>query len=284
MALVRTTAVLTVVSLLTAGCAVLGGAQTEPAVTYDLSAIRFEGRSQSSGGSGRSGRWQVVLQEPTALRALAGDKIVVKPNAAEINYFGDAIWNDRLPRLLQARMLETLQQSDVFAAVSDGRDRVDADLELSTHLSKFQVELTGAARKPADSASAGGEGGKTGRSGQAVVEMMVKVIDPAEGRVIARRQFDASVYVARDTPANGVAGLDAGLQDVLGALFAWLEDVAVARTVRVSERTITRPNRAAGRGGAGQTRSVLGEARVAQSQNRATRRTLLSGERSRGDD
>jgi cholesterol transport system auxiliary component len=87
--------------------------------------------------------FQLVVNEPRAVRSLETDRILVKPGPAQISYYKDAVWSDRLPRLMQARLVEAFQNAGLVSAVGSRADRLDADIEMASELRAFQVEITG---------------------------------------------------------------------------------------------------------------------------------------------
>src|SRR5207247_4455757 len=94
---------LTLLALTISGCALLGGG-TPQLDTYELSAPTvMEGP--------RHGHLQVLIAEPTALKALDGQNIVIRPAPGAIQYLKGAQWADRLPKVVQARLAETFQKS-----------------------------------------------------------------------------------------------------------------------------------------------------------------------------
>ena len=62
--------------------------------------------------------WQLVVYEPTAVHALETDRLMVRPSADQVSYYKGIAWSDRLPRLVQARIIETFQNSGAVKAVS----------------------------------------------------------------------------------------------------------------------------------------------------------------------
>ena len=124
------------------GCSLSGivkGALTDskPSATYDLvldhSRIKRAGRLDT----------QLVVGSPIAVRALAGDNILVKPSPTEVTYYGRSVWSDRLPKLIQARLVEALRISSRFRAVSDGSDRITGDVTMASTIEAFQIEVSG---------------------------------------------------------------------------------------------------------------------------------------------
>ena len=185
------------VGLLLSGCALASLGQTEPpSRTFDLAGTGF------TGTPGKRGGLQLVVSEPLAVRALAGDRILVKASATEISYFGGAVWGDQLPKLLQARLIETIQSGGRFQAVGDSRDRIDADLELASDIRRFEMTVEG-------------------KSATAHVELFLKLIDRRTGRLVASNGFAAEAAAASQTPEDGVSALNAAMQALLPRITAW---------------------------------------------------------------
>ena len=97
------------VSVLLSGCALLGGG-AGPLDTYELTA------ASPSETRGRSNR-QILIAEPSALKAFDGENIVITPSPGVIQYLKGAQWADRLPKIVQARLAETFQHSGRFRGV-----------------------------------------------------------------------------------------------------------------------------------------------------------------------
>src|SRR6187431_3058078 len=83
-------------SVVLSGCALIGGG-SKPLDTYQLTAP-----ATGTGDGGRGGR-QILIAEPSALKDLDGQNIVIQPSPGVIQYLAGAQWADRLPRIIQAR-------------------------------------------------------------------------------------------------------------------------------------------------------------------------------------
>ena len=174
---------------LLAGC----GSGAAPA-TFDLAALPATGRSL---GGGRS----VVVAEPVTLQTLEGDRIIVKDAAGGVSFLGGGQWADRLPRLIQARIVQTFENTGRLRSVSRPGDRVGADYTLISEIRAFEV-ATG--------------------SGEAVVEISAKLVGDASNRVAAARIFEARVPVSAVDAASAARGLDQALTGVLGQMARWI--------------------------------------------------------------
>jgi cholesterol transport system auxiliary component len=113
-------------ALVLAGCG--GGA---PAETFDLSAAREIRRGAVSG--------QLVVAEPTGLQFYDSDRIVVRDGAA-ITYLKGAQWSDRLPKLVQARLVQSFENVMRVGAVGRTGERIAADRQINIEIRAFEIE------------------------------------------------------------------------------------------------------------------------------------------------
>ena len=166
-----------------------------PVPTFDLIAPRDFGHV-------RPARGLLVVAVPTALQALDTEKIMIEPSPGEVTYASDAQWSDRLPRLLQARIVETFENGTRIRTVARSGDRVSADAQLVTDIRQFSIQV--------------GNGGK-----EAVVELSVKIIGERGGRIAAANVFYAHVPAAGANGQAAVNALNDALAIVLVDLVRW---------------------------------------------------------------
>lgn len=198
MSSLRAAAVCATAGLVLAGCALARVGPAEPPQTYDLVAPVSDAKTHARRGPGL----QVVVNEPIALRSLAGDRIAIRPSSAEIRYFGKASWSDQLPKLVQARMIESLGRSGRFSAVASSGERLDADVAVATEIRAFHVELQH--NVPV-----------------ARVNLYVRLIDQRRARVIVERNFSDETHARNDDAESGVLALNASMQAVLPRVASW---------------------------------------------------------------
>jgi cholesterol transport system auxiliary component len=174
---------------LLAGC----GSGAAPA-TFDLTALPSSGRSL---GGGRS----IAVAEPVTLQPLEGDRIIVKDGAGGLSFLGGGQWSDRLPRLVQTRLVQTFENTGRLRSVSRPGDRIAADYTLISELRAFEVQAA---------------------TGEAVVEVSAKLVGDASNRVAAARIFEARVPIAKVDALSAARGLDEALTGVLGQMARWI--------------------------------------------------------------
>lgn len=189
-----TTTAIALSGALLGGC--IGNSVTPPA-TYDLVAPKVMTLTAP-----RAAKFQLVINEPSAVRSLENDRIMVR-SGTRVAYFKGAAWTDRLPRLMQARMVEAFQNAGLVSAVGSRSDRLDADYELSTQVQAFQVEV---------------DHGKA----EAYANLYVKVIDGKNGRMVASRGFQSRVNTSDKDVEQMVIALNQAFDNVLREVVPWV--------------------------------------------------------------
>ena len=150
------------------------------------------------------GRGQLVVVEPTALSVLNTDRIVIRTQG-EIAYLSRAQWSDRLPRLVQSRIVEGFENGSRLRAVGTPGDKLAADYQLVTEVRAFHLSVASAP--------------------MAEVEISAKVVTDRGGRVLAAKVFRASVPAASTEGPDAVSALDEAFQRVITDLVAWASHV-----------------------------------------------------------
>lgn len=170
------------------GCG--GGAPVSP--TFDLSAPREFGRA--------SGRATLVVAEPSALQVLDSDRIIVREAGGALSYLGGGQWADRLPKLVQTRLIQTFENASRIGAVGRPGERISADFQLNTDIRSFMVDA---------------------ERGEAVVEITAKLVRDRNGRIGGGRVFQARVPVGSVEPAGASQALDRAFSQVLIEIVRW---------------------------------------------------------------
>lgn len=192
---VRSIAGAIVLALSLGGCAALGLGSKEAVPAFDLSAPPAVTRAGAIRG-------QLVIPEPTALSVLDTERVVVRPEDGQVATLGGAQWSDRLPKLLQARVLQAFENSGRLRAVGRPGEGITGDYQLLIDVRDFQLTV-----KPSPAGD---------------VEIAVKILNESSGRIVAARVFRASSPAAGTDGPQAVAAIDAAFQDVTAQLVAWV--------------------------------------------------------------
>lgn len=175
-------------SLLLGGC---GGGATP--TTYDLSAPRDIGRV----GGARSA---LVVAEPTTVQALDSDRVIVKDSSGALSFAGGAQWADRVPKLVQTRLIQTFENGGRLASVARPGERIVPDNQLNTDIRSFNIDTA---------------------SGAAVVEITAKLVGDRTGKVQRARVFSARVPASAGDGGVAAQALDRALSQVLIEIVRW---------------------------------------------------------------
>ncbi|MEA2117596.1 ABC-type transport auxiliary lipoprotein family protein [Halovibrio sp. HP20-50] len=127
-----TIAILSAALLLSSGCSILP--DSEPATLYRLPASDLPSVATSSNSASQ----RLGVAAPEAGHLLSSNRIVVYPERNIVNVYESARWSENAPDLLQARLINGLQQSQLFASV--GSDRLPHELLILSELRHFQSE------------------------------------------------------------------------------------------------------------------------------------------------
>ncbi|MER9341264.1 ABC-type transport auxiliary lipoprotein family protein [Mesorhizobium sp. M0601] len=179
-----------------AGCAALGG-KPAPLDTFELSAPSLEARAHS--------RRQILIAQPSALKALDSQNIVIKPSPRSIQYLKGAQWADRLPMIVQARLAETFQRSGSFTGVGKPGEGLAIDYQVIVEIRSFEVRVDG------------GE--------HAEVELFVRLLNDRNGEVRASKTFSAIAPVSGNGNQAYVGALDAAFGDAAEQIVRWTDTV-----------------------------------------------------------
>lgn len=172
------------------GCASLAG--SKPVPTFDLSAPT--GFTAPRGGSG-----QILVSAPSALQVLDTQQIVVEPKPGQITYLASGQWGDRLPALVQARLIEAFDNGGRVVARSG--ENVVGDYVLSTDIRTFSLQ--------------------TFEGTEAVVEIAARIVDNQSGRIRASRVFTGRAAASGTAGPEVTRALDEASDQVFVDLVKW---------------------------------------------------------------
>lgn len=163
-----------------------------PPATFDLTAPR-------DGIAAGRGRGLLVVAEPQALAALDSNRILVMTGGG-IAYLPDAQWSDRLPKLIQVRLIQTFENGRRIQAVGRPGDRLMPAAQLNSEIRTFGIDE---------------------KTGEAVVELSVKIVNDRTGRILAGEVFTSRAPAGSGGPA-ATAALDQATQAVLRDIVRWV--------------------------------------------------------------
>lgn len=161
--------------------------------TYDLSA------SVSGDGPSAKSR-QILVAGPTALKAIDSEQILIRVSPSEIQYLSHAQWGDKLPRMVQSKLVEAFENSGKLGGVGIPGQGLAIDYQVVTDIRSFEIDAA--------------------NGNQAVVEISAKILNDRNGSVRAQKVFRATAPSGGDNDAF-VKGLDRAFSSVAAEIVTW---------------------------------------------------------------
>ncbi|AJC79579.1 hypothetical protein IE4803_CH02388 [Rhizobium etli bv. phaseoli str. IE4803] len=143
---------------------------------------------------------QILIAGPTALKALDSEQIVIRVSPSEIQYLSRAQWGDRLPRIVQSKLVEAFENSGKVGGVGMPGQGLAIDYQIVTDIRSFEIDAS--------------------KGNQAVVEISAKILNDRNGTVRAQKVFRAMAPAGGDNVAF-VKGLDRAFAAVVSEIVNW---------------------------------------------------------------
>lgn len=144
---------------------------------------------------------QILVPEPTALKSLNSEQVLVRVSPSEIQYLADSQWSDRLPRMVQSKLVEAFENTGKLGGVGQPGQGLAIDYQVVADIRAFEIDTSGA-----DAAN---------------VEISVKILNDRNGSVRAQRVFRASVPVAGQANAQFVTAINRAFAKVGAEIVDW---------------------------------------------------------------
>ena len=164
--------------------------------TFDLTASVSEIATPASARNR-----QLLVADPSALKALDSEQILVRVSGAEIQYLSQSQWSDRLTRVVQSKLVEAFENTNRLGGVGKPGQGLAIDYQLITDIRAFEISAEGADR--------------------GVVEISAKLLNDRNGTVRAQRVFRAEVPSSGTDNAAYVAALDRAFARVTADIVGW---------------------------------------------------------------
>ena len=142
---------------------------------------------------------QLLIPVPTASAALDTTRIAARPTDAEYAYLPGAVWSDSLPKLLQARLTETFQNTGRVRAAGRPGQSLLINYQVIMDIRAFEIA-----------------------GDMAVAEFHVMVLNDRSGVVVSRRIVKATAPVSDSSNAGSVAALDTAMDEAYGEIANWV--------------------------------------------------------------
>lgn len=164
--------------------------------TYDLSITNV-----TAAGAPKHQKIQILVEQPDAVKALDGQDIVIKQGGS-IAYLKKAQWSDRLPDLVQARLVQAFDNSNHFGGVGRPGDGLAINYRILTDIRSFDVAIVNG-------------------HNIASLEIAVKIMDDRNGNITASKVFIAEAPVSGTDNNHYAAALDNAFKKITNDIVSW---------------------------------------------------------------
>lgn len=186
------------------GCSDILPKPAPPPALYRLTAA-------TSFAAAASAPVQLEIAAPTAEAALDTTRIALSRSPTTLDYFADAAWTDRLPVVLQARLLDSFDNAHRLIALAGAASAAHGDAVLTIELRHFEAQYAGA-------------GPPRWR-----IELTADIISAADRKVIATRTFTGEAAAAQNDMTAIVDAADEAWRGVATEIVDWAVDTLATR-------------------------------------------------------
>jgi phospholipid/cholesterol/gamma-HCH transport system substrate-binding protein len=170
-----------------------GGGTPAQKLTYDLRA------AQGFAAPVKAIKGALALPEPTAVAMLETQRMLFSPVKDDPD-FAEFVWADAIPKLIQARLIESFENYDLAHAPLRTADTGQAEFQLLIDVRRFQIETVSQAA--------------------AVIALSARIVDK-DGKVVASRLFEQSQKLDTVEPAPAAAAFSEAFGRMAKDIVAW---------------------------------------------------------------
>lgn len=189
--------------LVLGACSALGPSATAPPSFYVLESL-----ASVAPPSMPASAPTLIINPTHAAAGFDSARIIYVREAHRLDYFAHSEWVDPPARMLTPLLVSATESAGAFRAVVATPSAAAADLRLDTEIVRLQHEFLS-------------------RPSRVRFTLRADLVDNKTRRVVARREFDASVAAASEDAYGGVVAANRAVQTTLKELAAF-----VAETVR----------------------------------------------------
>jgi cholesterol transport system auxiliary component len=144
---------------------------------------------------------QLSVNEPKIVGAFDSDRIAVRGASGAISYLADGVYADRLPRLVQTRLVQSFENAGRLGSVGRPGERLASDYQLVLDIRAFHLNVD------------------AGNSAE--VEISVKLMNDKTGRIIAADVFTGRIPASGASSSQAISAFEQALALVLKEIVGW---------------------------------------------------------------
>ncbi len=188
---------------------------------YDLSAL------PPPAEPGKPLEKQLAIPDPAALLTYDSERILTQLDGGQLTGLGNAKWSDNLPKLMQARILQSFENAGSLSEAGRPVEGAMPDYQLVTEIRRFQIA--------------------PGPERAAVAEISAKLV-AGDGHIAAARIFSESVPVKTQDEADAAKALNEAFGKILAKLIPWTADAMAGSAEKPQPESAPAPGKPHQRG------------------------------------
>jgi phospholipid/cholesterol/gamma-HCH transport system substrate-binding protein len=170
-----------------------GGAAPPQKIVYDLSLPK------ESATPGKAIKGQLAFPEPTAVVLLQTQRFLFAPGSVAAG-FTDVQWADSIPKLLQAKLIQSFENDDIAHAPLRSTDGLEADYQLLIDVRSFQI--------------------RSDPDASAEISFSARIL-AKDGHILASRVFAETGKLEKLDPPSAVAAFNDAFGRISTELIRW---------------------------------------------------------------
>lgn len=184
--------------MMVSGCGLMNLLGGEP--NRDVYELRAPGDAQMQCSGRRS--TELVIEEPKTRGTLDSDRIMIRPNALQVQYLPRSQWGDTVPVMLQTMLVMGFDNYDAFGRVGRVPLGGSGDYALLSEIVDFNAEVNDAG---------------------ALVRLRVdaQMVDEMTASVVSQRRFRASAQATGTSEEELIPAFDQASKTLVAEMTDW---------------------------------------------------------------
>jgi cholesterol transport system auxiliary component len=159
--------------------------------------------------------WQLLIEIPHSPAGINSQRIVLRDSHIELKYFDRSNWTDLAPKMVQALIVESFENSGKILAVGRESIGLRADYVLKSELREFQAEYV------SEMAQSGTGVDIDAAPPQIRVRMNVKLVKLPQRSIVASHTFESVKNANLNSMESIIGAFDEALGKTLKGVVAW---------------------------------------------------------------
>ncbi|MBY7649410.1 MAG: ABC transporter [Candidatus Liberibacter europaeus] len=142
----------------------------------------------------------LVIYEPTTLKILNSEDIIIRSSPIEMEYLFKSQWSDKLPRMIQSKLIANFENNGKILTIVKPNQGIFPDYQLYSTIKLFEINL---------------------HRNHAIIAMSFKLINTHTGAVVAQKIFNVEEPFEKDNKLCFVQSLDRAFNRISSEIIIW---------------------------------------------------------------